>query len=608
MKEIDGYPKNLRDLLFNTKFTVNYYQREYMWGRKQIEELIDDLTTEFLQYYDPNKPRTSIASDYSAYFMGSIVITDTNNAIIDGQQRLTSLTLLLIYVNRRLRALGEEDAAIGGMIYSAQYGIKSFNINVEDRTACLESIYTKGEFDPDGANESSRHIWERYNDIIDVFPQEIDDIALPYFADWLMEKVYFIRIVAGSEQDAQKVFVSMNDRGLNLTPTEMLKGYLLSEISDDAKRERANTIWKNCVDKLKSLDSNKNEDEAFIKDWLRAQYAETIRETKAGSENLDFDLIGTVFHKWVRENSSRLGLRTSEDYEEFIDKFEYFCDKYLQIKSICNSYDEKYRYVYYNYKLDFTLQTQLLLAPICYGDTSDIVDKKLEMVAKFIDIYIYARAINYKRVGYSTIKNYVFNVTKRIRTLDCESLSNALITLVKELEWDFSDLAKWELNSYTKKYIHHFIARITSYLERNTDKPDNYINYVDSEIKNPYEVEHITPDKYEWFAEEYPSENDFSQYRNNIGDLLLLPKSLNASLKEQKYEYKVDKYCSADGNIYSESLNEKAYQNNPRFVKFSNDNNLEFKSYEHFGKNEILERSKLVERIAKQIWNPENIK
>ena len=608
MKEIDGHPKNLRDLLFNTKYTVNYYQREYMWGRKQIEELIDDLTTEFLQYYDPSKPRTSIASDYSAYFMGSIVITDTNNAIIDGQQRLTSLTLLLIYVNRRLRALKKEDAAIDGMIYSAQYGIKSFNINVEDRTACLESIYTRGEFDPDGANESSRHIWERYKDIIDVFPQEIDDNALPYFADWLMEKVYFIRIVAGSEQDAQRVFVSMNDRGLNLTPTEMLKGYLLSEINDDTKREEANTVWKNCVDKLKTLDSNKSEDEAFIKDWLRAQYAETIRETKAGSVNLDFDLIGTEFHKWVRDNSSKLGLRTSEDFEEFIEKYEYFCNIYLKIKRVCETYDERYRYVYYNYKLDFTLQTQLLLAPICYGDTSDIVDKKLEMVARFIDIYIYARAINYKRVGYSTIKNYVFSVTKRIRTLDCESLSDALITLVKELEWDFSDLKKWELNSYTKKYIHHFIARITSYLERNTDKPDNYINYINYEIKNPYEIEHITPDKYEWFAEEYPSENDFSQYRNNIGDLLLLPKSLNASLKEQKYEYKVDKYCSADGNIYSESLNEKAYQNNPRFVKFSNDNNLKFKSYEHFGKKEILERSELVERIANQIWNPENIK
>lgn len=608
MREIDGHPKNLRDLLFNTKYTVNYYQREYMWRRKQIEELVDDLTSEFLNYYDPNKPRTSIASEYSAYFMGSIVITDTNNAIIDGQQRLTSLTLLLIYVNRRLRKQGKADSAIDGMIYSEQYGIKSFNINVEDRTACLESIYNRGEFDPEGANESSRHIWERYNDIIDVFPEEIDDKALQYFADWLMEKVYFIRIVAGSEQDAQRVFVSMNDRGLNLTPTEMLKGYLLSEINDDAKREQANTVWKNCVDKLKTLDSNKSEDESFIKDWLRAQYAETIRETKAGSVNLDFDLIGTEFHKWVRENSSRLGLRTSEDFEEFIEKFEYFCNLYLKIKGICDKYNERYRYIYYNHRLDFTLQTQLLLAPVCYGDTSDIVDHKLEIVAKFIDMYIYARTINYKSVNYSTIKNYIFNITKKIRRLDCESLSAALTESFNDLEWRLDTVAKWELNSFTKKYIHHFIARLTSYLERNTDKPDNYVNYVDWRAKNPFEVEHITPDKYEWFTDEYPSENDFSQYRNNVGDLLLLPKSLNASLQEQKYEYKVDKYCSADGNIYSESLNEKAYQNNPRFVKFANDNNLDFKSYQHFGKNEILERSKLVKEIAAVIWNTDNLR
>ena len=57
MKEILGSPKNLRQLLLNTKYTIHYYQREYMWGRKQIEELIDDLTSEFLNYYDPKYQR-----------------------------------------------------------------------------------------------------------------------------------------------------------------------------------------------------------------------------------------------------------------------------------------------------------------------------------------------------------------------------------------------------------------------------------------------------------------------------------------------------------------------------------------------------------------------
>ena len=51
MKKIDGSPKSLKQLLLNTKYTIHYYQREYMWGRKQIEELVDDLTSEFLNKF-----------------------------------------------------------------------------------------------------------------------------------------------------------------------------------------------------------------------------------------------------------------------------------------------------------------------------------------------------------------------------------------------------------------------------------------------------------------------------------------------------------------------------------------------------------------------------
>ena len=50
MKKIDGSPKSLKQLLQNTKYSIHYYQREYMWQRKHIEELIDDLTSEFLDY------------------------------------------------------------------------------------------------------------------------------------------------------------------------------------------------------------------------------------------------------------------------------------------------------------------------------------------------------------------------------------------------------------------------------------------------------------------------------------------------------------------------------------------------------------------------------
>ena len=312
MKKIEGSPKNLKQLLQNTKYSIHYYQREYMWQRKHIEELLDDLTSEFLDNYKLGDTRPAVA-DYGAYFMGSIVLAGRENAIIDGQQRFSSLTLLLMYLNNRLKKMGQSCNMIETMIFSESFGTKSFNINVEDRQECMEAIFNNKDYDITICGESVRNLYERYMDIVDVFPTDITDEMLLHFCDWLAEKVFFIEIVATTEQDAHKVFVTMNDRGLNLTSTEMLKGYILSEIKDDVVREKLNGLWKNIVLLLKK-DDDKG-DETFIKAWLRAHYAETIRETKAGAVNKDFDIIGGSFHKWVRDERDKLGLVSSADYE-----------------------------------------------------------------------------------------------------------------------------------------------------------------------------------------------------------------------------------------------------------------------------------------------------
>lgn len=366
MKKIEGSPKNLKQLLQNTKYSIHYYQREYMWQRKHIEELIDDLTTEFLESYKEGDERQDV-QDYGAYFMGSIVLAGRENAIIDGQQRFSTLTLLLIYLNNRIKNMGKSYRLIEEMIYSESYGKESFNIDVDDRQDCMRAIFHNEPYDITDANESVKNLYGRFNDIKEIFPEDsITDDMLLHFCDWLANKVFFIEIVATTEQDAHKVFVTMNDRGLSLTSTEMLKGYLLSEIKNDKKREELNNIWKDKILQLRK--DNDDGDETFIKAWLRSQYAESIRESKAGAVNKDFDIIGGPFHKWVRDERSKIGLNTSEDFELFIKKFDKYSDVYLKIKRAEKTFFKNTQYVYYNAKVDFTLQSQVLLAPICYDD------------------------------------------------------------------------------------------------------------------------------------------------------------------------------------------------------------------------------------------------
>lgn len=601
MNEIKGSPKNLRQLLLNTKYSIHYYQREYMWQRKHVEELLDDLTSEFLEYYSEGDERTAV-QNYGAYFMGSVVLAGKENAIIDGQQRLSTLTLLLIYLKNCLKYFNKEHSKIGEMIYSESFGKESFNIDVEDRVECMQALFDDKPFDTEDVNESVKNLYDRYNDIKEIFPDyKIDQDMILHFCDWVIEKVLFIEIETETNQDAHKIFITMNDRGLSLTSTEMLKGYLLSEIVNDKKREELNGIWKDKVLALKKDDEKG--DETFIKAWLRAQYAETIRDTKRGAVNKDFDIIGGSFHKWVRDEKAKLGLNSTEDFELFIKKFAKFSDIYSKIRDAEDSLEEKTKYVYYNSRVNFTLQAQLLLAPMCYEDSWEVIYEKMNLVARFIDLLITSRITNYRSVQYNTIKNYVFNVTKKIRRCSINELKEKLNELY--LDFDYHPeyaIPNFRLNSFTKKYIKNILARITSYIEEQTGVASNYVNYM-AWSKNPFEIEHIISNHYTWFRKEFDGEEDFNNYRNNIGALLLLHKSINASLNDSKYKKKLVKYCSNEGNILSESLGEQAYINNPKFKKFVNENKLLFKPYDTFGKQEIKERDQLLVQLVNLVWN-----
>lgn len=178
MRKIEGHEKSLKELLQNTKYSIHYYQREYAWQRKQVQELVDDLTDEFLTYYDPSHERSDV-TNYGVYFMGSVVLAGRENAIIDGQQRLSSLTLLLIYVRRRLLDIGMTINKIDQMVYSESYGKSSFNISVEEREDCLRALFDGKDFDTTGSGESVVNLHNRYQDIVDLFPERIDDHAMP---------------------------------------------------------------------------------------------------------------------------------------------------------------------------------------------------------------------------------------------------------------------------------------------------------------------------------------------------------------------------------------------------------------------------------------------
>ncbi|MCY4511762.1 MAG: DUF262 domain-containing protein [Acidobacteria bacterium] len=146
-KTIDGRARTVRELLDKAKYAIDFYQREYAWQERQVRELIDDLTGKFLDSFDPRHSRHEVES-YGHYFLGSIVVSHKRGQrfVVDGQQRLTTLTLLLIHLHH-LQEDREERVEVQNLVYSERYGRKSFNLDVLDRVEVMKKLMDREPLD-----------------------------------------------------------------------------------------------------------------------------------------------------------------------------------------------------------------------------------------------------------------------------------------------------------------------------------------------------------------------------------------------------------------------------------------------------------------------------
>jgi hypothetical protein len=609
MKEIRGLAKNIRALLGGAKFAIDYYQREYRWETKQVVELINDLTAKFLDDHEPGNDRSAV-ENYGHYFLGSIIISDKisdkngHKFIIDGQQRLTSLTLLLIHIYRQL-ADEDQKKEIANLIFSYRHGGRSFNLDVPERTACMDALFTGTAFDENGQPESVVNILSRYQDIEESFPEELAGDALPYFADWLIENVHLVEITAYSDADAYTIFETMNDRGLSLTPTDMLKGYLLANIGDSKHRNEASQTWRTRVAALQRF--GKEEDADAIKAWLRSQHAQTIRERKSGAQPRDFDLIGTEFHRWVRDHEEPLALANSNAFARFIQEdFAFYSLWYERIRKAAADLTPGLEAIHFNAQNNFTLQYPVLLAPLLGSDSDEQIRQKLRIVSAYLDILIARRIWNWKSTDYSTMQYNMFQlVILNVRSKSVPELADILTERLNAEEETFASNDRFRLHGMNGRQIHRMLARMTDYIETRSGQASRYSEYIQRRGKNGYEVEHIWANHPERHTDEFAHPTDFAEYRNHLGGLLLLPKSFNASYGDKHYVEKREHYYGR--NLLAQSLCDRAYQNNPGFLRFLDQSDLPFRAHAEFKKADLDARQALYQQIAEQIWNPERL-
>lgn len=560
--------------------------------------------------------------NYGEYFLGSIIVSKRNNKrfLIDGQQRVTSLTLLLIFL---YRAATERNLSVSGtvapLIFSDNLGRPKFNLDIPERLPVIQALFRGEQFTPDGQDESIQNMYDRYNDIVE--SGLVDDLgdALPHYIYWLISKVGLIEISTDNDNYAYAIFETMNDRGKPLSPVDMLKAYLLAPIQETEQRNTANKAWKKQVLELSlaSGDRETERDANCIKAWLRAQYAETIRERRVGASDKDWELIGTVFHRWVRDQSQRLGLgRTDANFRMMTVSFPFFARAYRRIMEASKRVIPGLESIYYNAHNDFTWQGTVLLASLIETDDDETVKRKMALTATYLDIWIMRRTVNYIRVGYSNVNYAMWLLCRDIRR---KSLHELVDILEKKLKADEAEVAftgspargrrgldGLGLNLFSRRYIFHLLARITAVTEAGAGHTVSFEQIVDREVRNPLDIEHICAANDQATRAEFQSDQEFDDWRNHVASLLLLPADVNRSLQDKPFAEKKQHY--ARQNIYAASLDSSAYVHQPRFKHFMEAHDLPFKQFETFHKAEQIERRKLLEKLVQYVWSPDRIR
>ncbi len=605
MKGIDGRAKTVRMLMDRAKFAIDFYQREYAWEDRQVRELVDDLTNKFLDSYRPGHKRSKV-KDYGHYFLGSVVVSHKNDRryIVDGQQRLTTLTLLLLHLHH-LQAGRPSRVDVRSLVYSEEYGEQSFNLDVPERNAVMRALLQGERVSLDGQPVSVVNLMERYETLQAHFPDDVAGDALPYFCDWLLNHVHFVEIQAFSDEDAYAIFETMNDRGLSLSLAEMLKGYVLSSIDHEPDQVQVNGLWKQHTQALKDL--GKEEDVDFFKDWLRARHAQTFID-RSSERKQDYERIGSEFHRWVRDHREALGLTDSQGFVRWVTRdLDFYARQVLRIRRAARAVVPGLEAIRYNEERAFSQQTQLLLAPLEPDDGAPVVDTKLRLVADFLDIWLARRCWAGRTIAQRNTKSPIFQLTRRIRGADPEALSAQLREVLDAQEERFAASPDFGLNRQNYRQVRHTLARLTLWVDEQCGVPVHFDDLVSTGRGKPFEVEHIWANHWDRFSEDFAHPAEFDQARNRIGGLLMLQRGLNQALSDAPYEEKRDAYLANSQNLLARSLHPLTYDRNPALRQLIERTGLDFQPHDHFDPAAQQQRQELYLRIAEWVWNPSRL-
>lgn len=540
----------------NERYVIPPYQRRYSWLEKQISELIDDIS--------------NIESN-DTHLLGSIVclakghVADLNELeVVDGQQRLTTVSILLACLRARFIAAGageqstasdiEKLAVAKSVTGKVSVKIKLNSIDRKDYDALIN-----GDADVQNKCLAAAFVYVRQ------WIGDTDLIELKRFWYRLVNQAIIIRLDVSDAKDAFKLFETINNRGLRLSHTDIIKNFLLGNSArlGDSQLAYAESNWAKLVVNLDGTDSD-----TFFRYFLTAVTNKRIVASKVTTQ------FKVLFHTRVKEAKSLPGQHLYESPDEVVgEEGDENVEGHAQEKMVVIPATDSSKAVPFKKFVASLVDYSRVYGDIVRANTGNApIDRHLSNLKMIKAAQTYG-FLMHLRVNGCTDKNLraVLKITESfvLRRHICKERANETETL-------FAGMCAVDVDNpvaETRAYYRELCPTDDKFQEEfaSTSFPPNLIDrarYCLQEIElaehgahaelavlggDDVHVEHIIPQKIKTIAakDEFgdwvtylgqSSEAKHQRYISRIGNLTLLAKPLNIGLSNNPFSRKKSGY------------------------------------------------------------------
>lgn len=612
--EIQPEKQNIDQTFSTTVYFIDFYQRDYKWTEEPVKRLLDDVFYQFDESYkehsalEPNKE--NINARYPWYYLNTYVTNTVGGRVfvVDGQQRLTTLTLILLKLLSKAKVLKSEtqgwlDRKIAG--YSGTE--HQFWMNHPRHHQVLKGLMA-GK-DPAAIDVTTGvtavNMVRNYQTISADLDGRLKTLhAFDTFVHYFLCRLVLINLSVDTTH-VPMVFEVINDRGVRLKPYEILKGKLLGQIDKvELESGKFNDLWET---QLQAVNNYRDDEiDNFFRYWLKAKYSDN---RKAG-QRFDGD-----YHREMFKSDLNVKLKLDHNPAEvkaFLNGgFKYFTGLYVRLWKATQQEIAKYRSVYYNSLNELDTQFMLVLSACKVDDPEETA--KIQAVSAGLNRMFSLLQLQ-GAYDSNEFASRLFEVSAEIRNKPSAKIPEVFEKhLIAELEerrkatvslaFSYPQFRNMSIDRLNTRFIRYLFGRVEVLLAEGMKqqmKHEMKDLVTLRGAKTGFHIEHILSHNKQNLKLFGNDEEVFEQQRNRLGGVLLMKGKDNISSSNELFSKKLASYAST--LFWNETLRADTYKSKLDFKAFGKSTGLAFEPLKVFGPKELESRQKLLFAMCRLIW------